>query len=251
MAYTFLGLVNDVNRRLNEVELTSSNFATAKGFYSQAKDAVNSSLRHINQSQYEWPFNHVAQEDTLTAGTTRYTFPADAKVIDFDSFRIKENSTLGNSTVRLGILDYDEYLQKFVEQEYKTDTNGQQLPRFVFHAPSLEYGMVPAPDKAYTVIYEYYRTSADLENATDVPAIPERFRHVIIDGAMYYAYLFRGNTQDATITQQKFDTNINQMRSMLINRTYYLRSYMINRNQAVAGRLGTASSNVGSSLDLL
>ena len=42
MAYNFLGLVNEVNRRLNEVELTSSNFATAIGYYNTAKDAVNS-----------------------------------------------------------------------------------------------------------------------------------------------------------------------------------------------------------------
>jgi len=251
MAYNYIGLVNEVNRRLNEVELSSNNFSTATGFYAHAKDAINASLRHINQSQYEWPFNHVTQEDTLVAGTTRYPFPNNAKVIDFDSFRIKEDSTLGNNTVRLGLLDYDEYLQKFVEQEYKADANGRQLPRFVFHAPSLEYGMVPAPDQAYTVVYEYYRIPVDLVNETDVPDIPERFKHVIVDGAMYYAYLFRGNTQDASVSQQKFDGSIKQMRSMLINRTYYLRSYMIARNQSVSGRLGSASTNVGSSLDSL
>ena len=41
MAYNFLGLVNQINRRLNEVELTSSNFASATGFYAQAKDSIN------------------------------------------------------------------------------------------------------------------------------------------------------------------------------------------------------------------
>ena len=61
MAYNFLGLVNDVNRRVNEVQLTSSNFATAKGFYDLGKDAVNYAIRYINQSEYEWPFNHVTQ----------------------------------------------------------------------------------------------------------------------------------------------------------------------------------------------
>jgi len=45
MAYDYLGLVNDVNRRLNEVELTSSNFAAATGEYSMIKDAVNSAIR--------------------------------------------------------------------------------------------------------------------------------------------------------------------------------------------------------------
>ena len=41
MATTFLTLVNDVNKRLNEVELTSSNFGAATGFYAHIKDAVN------------------------------------------------------------------------------------------------------------------------------------------------------------------------------------------------------------------
>ena len=49
MAYNYLGLVNEVNRRLNEVELTSSNFSTATGFYSQVKDSVNASIQEIDQ----------------------------------------------------------------------------------------------------------------------------------------------------------------------------------------------------------
>ena len=66
MAYDYLGLVNDVNRRLNEVELTSTNFATANGEYSMIKDAVNASIRFINQHEFEWPYNHVTEEETLT-----------------------------------------------------------------------------------------------------------------------------------------------------------------------------------------
>ena len=93
MAYDFLGLVNDVNRRLNEVELTSSNFSSATGFYSQIKDSVNSSIRYINQSEFKWPFNHNTQEDTLTPGTVRYAFQANAKSVDMDSFRINEKAS--------------------------------------------------------------------------------------------------------------------------------------------------------------
>ena len=166
MAYNFLGLVNAMNRRLNEVELTSSNFTTATGFYSQAKDAVNASIRYINQSEYFWSFNHATKEQTLTANTSRYAFPTDAKVINFNSFRIKENTTLGNSTTRLTEIVYEDYLDRFVQ-------------------------------------------------------------HVIVDGAMHYGYLFRGNTQDAMVMKQKFDEGIKYMRSQLINRTPYVRSYMV------------------------
>ena len=116
MAYDYLGLVNEVNRRLNEVELTNSTFNNAKGLYAQIKDAVNASLRDINQTHQEWPFNHVSQPLTLTKGVTRYAFPSDASTVDFESFRIKENATFGNNTVRLKPLNYDDYLQKYVDQ---------------------------------------------------------------------------------------------------------------------------------------
>jgi len=240
MAYNYLELVNQVNRRLNETELTSSNFPTATGFYAQVKDAINASLRDINQHEFNWPFNHVEQEDTLSANVTRYSFPQDAKLVDFDSFRIKEDTTLGNATTKLGIIAYEEYLDKYVDQEY--NTNGRRgVPQMVAHGPALEYLLTPEPDKAYTVVYEYYRVPVDLELYDDVPAVPERFKHIIVDGAMHYAYLFRGNSQDAMVAKQKFDEGIKNMRIVLINRTYYLRSTMISQNTG-GGRMGFSRS---------
>jgi hypothetical protein len=233
MAYDFLGLVNDVNRRLNEVELTSTNFASATGFYGQAKDAVNASIRYLNQSEYNWPFNHVTQTTTLTANTSRYAYPSDAKVINFQTFRIKENTTLGNPTTRLTELSYEEYLDKYVEQEYNTGSN-QGVPLYVIQAPDLEFILTPEPNKAYELVYEYYTFPTDLSAATDTTNIPERFRHIIIDGAMYHSYMFRSNSQAALIAKEKFDEGIKHMRSQLINRTPYVRSYMITRTSSGA-----------------
>ena len=232
MAYDYIGLTNEVNRRLNEVELTSSNFSNAIGFYAHIKDDVNTSIRDINHTHYEWPFNHVLAEETLTSGITRYAFPTDASTIDFDSFRIKEDATLSNNTVRLSVLTYDDYLQRFVDQEYSTDTSKREVPSYVFHAPSLEWGVVPAPDQAYEIAYEYYRIPVDLSSATDVPSIPERFKQVIIDGAMYYAYMFRSNEQAANLAKTKFDEGIKKMRILLINKYVYMQSTAITQSTA-------------------
>jgi hypothetical protein len=238
MAYDFLGLVNDVNTRLNEVQLTSSNFSTASGFYQQGKDAVNSAVRYINQSQYEWPFNHVEQEEDLSAGTTRYSLPSDCKTVDMDSFRIKRNATLGNDTIKLSVLSYEEYLDNYVDQEYNTSTGIRGVPQYVFQTPNFEYGVTPVPKEDYEIVYEYFRFPVDMISATDVPIIPERFRHVIIDGAMYYAYLFRSNSQDAVIMRDKFEDGIKQMRSMLVNRTEYVRSTAVRSSTLSTTLLG-------------
>ena len=47
MAYDYISLVNDINRRLNEVELTTLTFLTATGYYSFAKDSVNAAIRTL------------------------------------------------------------------------------------------------------------------------------------------------------------------------------------------------------------
>jgi len=234
MAYNYLDLVNEINRRLNEVQLTSSNFDAATGFYAHNKDAVNAAVRDINHSHHEWGFNHVLSEETLSAGTIRYGFPIDSNTIDFDSFRIKEDNTLGNKTQKLTVISYEDYLSKYIDHEYSTDTSKREVPKYVFHAPSQEFGVVPAPDKAYELVYEYYRVPVDLQNYSDVPSIPERFRHVIIDGAMYYAYLFRSNEQAATLSKVKFEEGIKRMRIMLVNRYSYMRSGMIIPSKASA-----------------
>ena len=159
MSYNYLGLVNEVNRRLNEVELTTSNFSTASGFHSQVKDSVNAAIQEIDQEYPHWPYNFVEQEDTLSTGVSRYSFPANSTVVDFETFRIKESDTLNNRTQKLKVLRYEEYLERFVEQEYTSDTSLYNVPVFVSKAPGLEYVLSPAPDKAYTVVYEYYLTS--------------------------------------------------------------------------------------------
>ena len=237
MAYDYIGIVNDVNRRLNEVELVggtgaSANFLTAKGEYSMIKDAVNASIRFINQHEFEWPFNHVEETETLTAGLVRYAYPSDAKTINFNTFRIKRNTTLDNETRKLKVITYEDYLKKYVDVEYDTSTGIRQMPRFVARTPSQEFAIVNPPDKAYELVYEYYRLPVDLINDTDVPTIPEQFRYVIVNGAMHYAFMFRGESQEASIMQRRFEDEIKQMRSLYINRYEYITSTMVSSTLA-------------------
>jgi hypothetical protein len=228
MAYNYLELVNEVNRRLNEVELTSSNFASAAGQYGQIKDAVNAAIRHINHEEFNWPWNHVQAEEVLTPGVSRYGYPYDVKVIDMDSFRIKRDSDLNVETVKLKKLDYKEYLDKYVDYEYNSNTNIRSTPSMVSRAPSQEFIVVVPPDKAYELIYEYYRNPVDLELHSDVPTVPQEFRHIIVDGAMHYAYNFRGDAQQGSISDSRFREGIKFMRTLYINSNDYIRSTVIN-----------------------
>lgn len=223
MAYDYLSLVNDINRRLNEVELTTSNFATATGYYAFAKDSVNNAIRHIQQEEFEWPWNHCEETETLVAGEVRYSYPYDAKTLNMNTMRIKRDDALGVGTQRLKVLSYEEWLDKYADNEYNSDASIRGIPTHVARTPSRELVLHPVPDKAYELVYEYYRTGYDLENHGDVPTLPEQYRYVIVDGAMYYVYQFRGDMQAAAMALSKFQQGIKHLRSLHINRTDYVR----------------------------
>ena len=117
MAESFLTHTNRVIARLNEVQLTSANFSSARGIQVQAQNAVNESVRYINQREFNYPFNHATETKTLTAGVVRYSLPTSTKTVDYNTFRIVKDSDLGNSGGRLAILDYNDYVNSYITQE--------------------------------------------------------------------------------------------------------------------------------------
>lgn len=224
MAYNYLELVNTVAARFNETALTSSNFATAQGFYSSIKEAITTAIRHINQDHFQWPFNHQVEEDTLEAGVSRYSVPSNSKYVDYNTFRVRRNASLGIAQAkRLKELSYAEYLELYIDQEDETDVTKGGVPEYVTATPDGEFIISPLPDKDYDITYEYYTYPVDMILHTDVPEVPERFKHVILDGAMYYAYMFRDNVEQAGIAQNKFENGLKQMRLLLINDSLYFR----------------------------
>jgi hypothetical protein len=227
---TFLDLVNDVCGRVNETQLEASNFSTASGFYSTAKEAINSSIRFINQHEFEWPFNHNTYEQTLTPGVVRYAYPAGTKTVDFESFRIKRSGVIGNTTQPLQVITYEEYLSYLSDAEYNTSNDAiRALPYFVFRTPDLGYGVYPAPDSAYTLVFERYILPTDLVAHSDTPTLPDGFRHIVIDGAMYYVYFFRGDIETADRLFKKFEDGIKNNRSLYINRYDYIRDTRVSQ----------------------
>lgn len=225
MAYNFLDLVNVVCKRLNEEELTSTNFSSATGFYSQIKDSVNASVRDIGFYHDYWPYNHVQFNQDLIAGQTRYSFPDEAKFIDFKSVRVRRNTSLNvGEAKQLEHITYNEYLDTYIDQEDETDSTKGGVPEKVFRGQNEEYGIVPLPDKAYTITFEYFQYTNDLEAHNDVPRVPERFKYVIIDGAMYHTYMFRDNIESAQVTLKKFQDGMEYMRKVLINENIYIRA---------------------------
>jgi hypothetical protein len=122
MAETYLTLTNKVLAHVNEVELTSATFTAARGVQTQAKNAVNEAIRYINQREFGYPFNHTAYTQVVTAGVVRYSIPTDAKTVDYNTFRLVKDASLGNSGGKLSIIDYNDYVSSYITQEDQINT---------------------------------------------------------------------------------------------------------------------------------
>ena len=112
MALTFLSLTNDVITRMNEVVLTSTTFASARGVQVQCQNAVNESIRYINQREFGYSFNHAQNSSTLTPGVARYSLPTSTKSVDYNTARIKKDDDLNSAGNNLVSLNYNEYIDK-------------------------------------------------------------------------------------------------------------------------------------------
>ena len=264
------------------------------------KDAINSSIRYINQHEFGFPFNHDTETKTLTPGVVRYSIPTDAKSVDYSTARIKKDTDLNSLGNSLDILDYKEYISRdYANQEddiVSTTVNassglsasvttitvasttdfsstgtlhigGEQItytgisgndftgctrgansttaaaiansttvtqfsegesPRAIVRTPDNNYLLYPYPDKQYVLQFDYFKLPTDLSSATDVPSLPVQFRYVIVDGAMYTSYMFRGETQEALVLKEAFEDGIKHMRTLYINRYDYIRSSVVN-----------------------
>jgi len=231
VATTYITLVNDLLRRLNEVTLTTSGegFSTAKNVQAIAKDAINNSIREILQDGHQFPFLKTTTTQTLTAGTGTYDLPTDMASVDWDTFYLQALSSAGNTARSLPTIPFEEYVRIYKAIEENSGTGARSSPDLVYQTSEEKFGVTPLPDAAYVIEYVYYKFPADLSAFDDEMIIPDRFKYIIIDGAMVYMMRFRSNEQSAQIHQAKFQEGIKAMRRLLLDDPLFVRSSMINR----------------------
>ena len=151
---TYVSLVNELLRRLNEVtlDIAGDGFDTARNVQALAKDAINSSIRLILQDGQEWPFLKNTYTQTLAVGTRQYDFPADYSSADWDTFYIKQLTSKNNSPQRLNVISYENYIQNFRSGDDTGDTvNGESAPNTVYQTYEEKFGVTPVPNAAYEI----------------------------------------------------------------------------------------------------
>ena len=223
---TYITLVNQLLRRINETELDAagSGFTDVRNLQALAKDAINSSIREILQVSQEWPFTLTTYTETLVVGTGVYSFPTDLSKVDWDTFYIKKDETKQNEPRRLPVITYVDYLRSFRPIEDIGGATSRSEPLRIYQTQDSKFGVTPIPDAAYDIEYRYWSFPSDLLAFNDVSVIPERFNTVVTDRAMMYMMRFRSNDQSGQVHEKKFMDGVDNMRRLLLDTHLYITS---------------------------
>jgi len=242
MATTYLDLTNEVLRELNEIPLTSANFANATGFQKFVKDTVNKSIFDIANEEPQLPFFSAGVSGSTdpfygnvtvatVAGQRFYTLKADSSSIttdyasiDWDDFYVTTINVSGETapyvSKGLRFLTLDDWKRYYRDSENEDDANSQTYgePKFVIKSPdSRKFGLSPIPDKVYNIhFYAFVRPTA-LSAYDDTMVLPEQYSNIVTARMRYYVWQFKESPQQAAFALDDYKKGMKYMKSNLMN----------------------------------
>lgn len=217
MGSTFISLANKLLRRVRETEIPEADFANVRNIQALAKDAIVDTVNEINKQEFEWPFNAVEHSQDLQVGVSEYAWPTNFKTVDWNTFQIQKDDTLNINHRTLKYMSRDDWYRLRRDTDEDAGNEGSAQPMWCFPAHGNGFGVSPSPDKAYTIEFRYFKNPSALVDATDVCTIPSEFDYVIMSGALRHMNLFRENSDGYSIASSKFEDDMKDMTTLLIN----------------------------------
>lgn len=149
-------------------------------------------------------FMEIADTDTATKGSTEYQLAEDVDVIL--SLKLFDST---NAEWRPEYLSYPRFFEN-----YDPDSATATTPTFYSVFGDTVLWSAPL-DKDYTLKIKYLKTPAVLALDADVPDVPERFKELLVRGALARVEEYRDNYDIAALHQRK----VEDLTEDMLNRT--------------------------------
>jgi len=185
--------------------------------------------QNLNTTQAVTNFREGAILDTTftaTAQTSYVYVESDGVQLDVDYVRVSRADV---TTRKLRYISYDDYLQRFKEQDDRNSSGHHGMPQYVYRKPDYSsFGLTPIPDKNdYLINYDYFTTHTDLSAHGDTMGLPDRFSPLIVDRCKYYTYMLRSDPDHANLSNRDYQRKLNLLKTDYASRADYMRDTRI------------------------
>jgi len=169
---TYLEIVQEVCRLAGITDTGGPTTVVGQtGDFRKAIGYVAISHEEIQSMYFDWDFLWGNSTITTSASVSSYAGESDLGI--WDAGRVFY------SNADLGVYQW---------HDYTPETRTNAAPEFAVIRPDNRLLIVPTPDDAYTITYDYYKVPKVLSANADEPYIPARFQRAIVGRAvMLYA----------------------------------------------------------------
>jgi len=231
-------VVNEVLGEINEVRLTSANFASARNIQQFVKESINRAYSDMHDDEYKWPWlaestpldeylgntylSTVAGTRWYLADSTSTELDEDFGHIDWDSFTLTEEGVSGKEApyvVRdLDMVTLTEWKRRYaaIEERDKSDSKTYGVPSRVIRYPDgKRIGLSPIPDEEYRIYFYAWKQLTALVTYDDPLVIPSQYKPVLLARTRYHVWQFKGQDQRASYALQDYKKGLRRMREAL------------------------------------
>lgn len=241
MATTYLDLTNELLREMNEIALTSSNFATALGIQAHVKDCVNRAYLDIVLEEPQWPFLAVGESgatDPLYGNVTVETVANqrwyelkavssslidDYGYVNWDNFYLTTVGVSGETAPyvsrNLRFITLEQWKDYYRPRENADDAenaNGGEPFRVFRSSDGRNFGLSPIPDKVYRIHFFAFNQPSQLSTYGDTIVFPDVYKTVLLARARYYVHQFKENIQPAALALEDYRRGLRLMKNALM-----------------------------------
>ena len=225
-AYQAISTIVNKNYKL-QVRVLSPNSSTS-GLIVRVGTSAGGT-QNLNTTQAVTNFREGAILDTTftaTAQTSYVYVESDSVQLDVDYIRVSRADV---TTRKIRYISYDDYLQRFKEQDDRNSSGHHGMPQYVYRKPDYSsFGLTPIPDKNdYLISYDYYTTHTDLSAHGDNMSLPDRFSPLIVDRSKYYVYMLRSDPDHANLSNRDYQRKLNLLKTDYASRADYMRDTRI------------------------
>lgn len=183
MAYNLESLTATVRKRIKDTSFAADLIA----------DYLNETQHQVLQ-RHRFPFMEIADTDNVSQGDTEVELDEEIDTIVALSLLDSDDNVTRPDYVPYAVF-YDRY-------DPETASDGQPCHYTIF-GRTIVFD-VPA-DKAYTLQVKYIKTAEVMSLPEDEPEIPERFKELLIRGAMARVEEYRDNYDIAALHERRVE----------------------------------------------
>lgn len=186
MAYNVSQIKTDIRNKLDNPSFDSTLLI----------DFINDAQREM-VNRHNFKFMEATYTGALTTGEYSFDLPTD--VSEVETFRITNPSgeEIDLTKNYITYAEFDNLYPDPAEQD-----NGKPYRWTIRENNFLIY---PAADQAYTLEIRYQKAPTVLSVNADVPDVPERFKELLVTGALARAHKFNDNYDIAQVEEAKFE----------------------------------------------